>query len=510
MCLAHVHLEVDSATLAAVVDYIYTAEIEFTVDNVQRLVEASDLLQMDDLKAACEKFMLKRVEAANCIGFYKCASLHRLEQLQGSAWRVMLQRFKSVVSASEFKELACQELIDYLSDDGINVEDENIVFESVLVWVRHDPDNRKTSLRIILEHVRLAYCTMNYLHQVVDTCDVMTPECREYVHDAAKFHMQAALRHEISSCRMVARTSFNVKRRLLVVGGTSEVEGQINDCRYCHYLKEDDTSWELLTDTMSYGRFYSVCRVESGLLFTGGFQDCGTFMGGNPRRAKGDCFIFDFVEKTWKTLPQLNTARYHHCSVVMGDTVYVVGGLDADGNVVKSVERLDIKRRQWSSVAFIPQPVFFSVAISYGNDVYVFGGRDAEKNALRCSRRYDTVWGVWRSLADMPVACDLGSVVTLNNYIYVVGGYRKSCMRYDPATDCWKRLSQPRLKHGNAPAVVWQGNILVAGGDGDSKTKSSVIEQYDIDKNEWSDWDTELKAKLSHHFLFIVDLYDTV
>ena len=236
-----VPLKVDSATLASVVDYFYTAEIELTVDNVQGLVEARDLLQLDDLKAACEKFMLKQVEPTNCIGFFKFASLHRLERLQGGAWEVMLQRFKSVVSASEFKEQSCRELIDYLSDDGINVEDENIVFESVLVWIKHDLDNRQTSLRKILEHVRLPYCTIDYLHQVVDTGDVFTPECREYVHKAARFHMQATLRHEISSCRMVARTSFNVKRRLLVVGGGSRVEGEIEDYKYCHYFKEYGT-----------------------------------------------------------------------------------------------------------------------------------------------------------------------------------------------------------------------------------------------------------------------------
>ncbi|KAI0242680.1 Ring canal kelch protein [Lamellibrachia satsuma] len=419
-----VPLKVDSATLAGVVDYFYTAEIEFTVDNVQRLVQASDLLQLDDLKTACEKFILKQVKAANCIGFFKFASLHRLEQLQGGAWQVMLQRFKSVVSASEFKELSCQELIEYLSDDGINVEDENIVFESVLVWTRHDLDNRQTSLRKLLEHVRLPYCTIDYLHQVVDTGDVLTPECREYIHKAARFHMQATLRHEISSCRMVARTSFNVKRRLLVVGG-------------------------------------------------------------------------------------LNTARYLHASVVVGDTVYVVGGKGADGKVVKTFERLNVKRRQRTSLPDMPQSVYFPMAVSYGSGVYVFGGRDAKKKSASCARMY-TMWGEWRTLTDMPEVCDIGSVVTLNSYIYVVGGYRKSCMRYDPATDCWKRLSKPRLEHGNAPAVVWQGNILVAGGGGDSKTKSSVIEQYDIEKDEWSDWDTELTAKLSGHFVFNVDLYDTV
>ncbi|KAI0242681.1 hypothetical protein LSAT2_011755, partial [Lamellibrachia satsuma] len=58
----------------------------------------------------------------------------------------------------------------------------------------------------------------NYLHQVVDTCDVLTPECRVYVRQAAKFHIEATLRQEISSCRMVARTSFNVRNKLSTTG----------------------------------------------------------------------------------------------------------------------------------------------------------------------------------------------------------------------------------------------------------------------------------------------------
>lgn len=59
-----IHLELDSATLVGVANYLYTAEVEFSVDNMRRLFETSDLLQLDDLKAACEKFKLERLTAA--------------------------------------------------------------------------------------------------------------------------------------------------------------------------------------------------------------------------------------------------------------------------------------------------------------------------------------------------------------------------------------------------------------------------------------------------------------
>ena len=68
----------------------------------------------------------------------------------------------------------------------------------------------------------------------------------------------------------------------------------------------------------------------------------------------------------------------------------------------------------------------------------------------------------WSTLTDMPVACHHGAAVTLNDFIYVVGGNSKICLKYHPALDTWTTLSQPKQKHGLAPAVVWRGSILLA------------------------------------------------
>ncbi|KAK2179447.1 hypothetical protein NP493_489g03075 [Ridgeia piscesae] len=224
---AQVPLKVDSATLACVVDYFYTAEVEFTVDNVQKIVEASDLLQLDDVKTAGERFMLERVDAANCDGFRNFASLYRLKQLQEGTRQVMLDKFSSVVSEAEFKDLTCAKLIDYISEDDINAKDEDLVFESALVWVRHDTKNRTTCFRKILDHIRLPYCSINYMSEVIDTCDLFTSESREYVRNAIKYYNQAAARHDISSCRMVARKHFCMSQRLLVIGGDTNFDDEV-------------------------------------------------------------------------------------------------------------------------------------------------------------------------------------------------------------------------------------------------------------------------------------------
>ena len=69
------------------------------------------LLKPDKLKTACKKFMLKQVEASNCIGFHKLAILYQLNNNV---------RDKTIISISTFKELLCKELIEYISDVGIN------------------------------------------------------------------------------------------------------------------------------------------------------------------------------------------------------------------------------------------------------------------------------------------------------------------------------------------------------------------------------------------------------
>ena len=203
-------------------------------------------------------------------------------------------------------------------------------------------------------------------------------------------------------------------------------------------------------------------------------------------------------------MPPLFTGRLNHRSVSLGDSVYVVGGKGVGDTVLGTVECLNVRRRQWSAMAEMPQAVLDPAVATYGNRVFVFGGRDAQDVNLCCTQVLDTTRGHWSTRSDSPEVCELGAAVTLNDVIYVVGGFIRTCLKYTPATDTWTRLSQPREKHGNAPAVVWRGCILVAGGGG-PEPRSSVIEQYDPLTDTWSDWKSELNMKLCTHDMFNVD-----
>ena len=494
-----VQLTIEPDILTSIVDYMYTGEIELTVDNVESLVKAGDVLQLDTLKVACENLMLKQVEPANCVGFFKFATLYRLDKLQHKAREVMKSEFQTVVLNEEFKELSCKELIEFIKDDDVNVEDEDVVFDAVLDWVRHDLDNRKSSFQTIIEHVRLPYCSSNYLQHMKDRYDLFTPKCYEYLIEAMSFQADTVHQREMTSSRTVPRTNFRMKSCLLVVAGLISEEGKYDiEQNSCQYYKEDSNSWETLTQVPQFsGRLYSVCRVDRGLLLTGGYTD----------RAVNTCWLCDLVTKTWETMPPLTTARYYHRSVSFGDFVYVVGGKGLCNTVLASVECLTVKRKQWLSLPEMPQAVFAPEVVTFSNKILVFGGRDEPNKMLCCTQVFCTTHGQWSTLNNMPEVCSIGAAVTLNDSIYVVGGFNRTCLKYDPTSDGWTKLNKPHQSHGNAPAVAWRGSILVAGGDGSEK-ESPGIERYDPLTDTWSCCCiAPLKEKLSFHCLFDVDLY---
>ena len=499
---ATVQLTMEPEVLRSVIDYIYTGEIELTADKVERLVEACDVLQLDTLKTACDRFMVKQIEPSNCIGLSKFAALYQLNELHRIASGMMKSEFKTVAFVDEFKELSCTELIELIKDDDVNVEDEDVVFESVLGWVRHNLGKRKESLDVIMGHVRLPYCSRNYLRHIGDKGDLLTAKCLTYVHEAMAFQADTVHQHEMSSCRTLPRTNHRMKSCLLVVGGVKRVQGQTVVYNHCHYHEEGKVRWKLMTDLPnSVVCLYSVCRVEGGLLLTGGTIYSST---------QKECWLYDMATKKWEAMPPLATARRYHRSVSLDGCVYVVGGQGNGGNsALASVECLNVKRRHWSTMPDMPIAVFGSMVVTYKNKVFVFGGRNAQEVGMCCSQVLNVTRGSWNTVSDAPETCDIGAAVTLNDFIYLVGGSGRTCLRYEPASDSWTRISRPVQNHFEAPAVVWRGMILVAGGGDHPDKKSSAIEAYHPETDTWSVCSVaSINEKLALHFMFNVDLSD--
>ncbi len=186
---------------------------------------------------------------------------------------------------------------------------------------------------------------------------------------------------------------------------------------------------------------------------------------------------YNLTGDTVPTLPAMNDARsYLGYAPDKNGNAYAFGGLDANGNPLSSVERINPVNSHpaWSYVASMPTPLYnFPAVFNRTNYIYIFGGRTnaADGTEVATVRRYSVSANSWTNMAPMPVAV-AGSAATLGSdgKIYVFGGIADGITTdavqvYDPNANSWS-LSTPLpepLSLATA-GVDSLGRLLVIGG----------------------------------------------
>jgi large repetitive protein len=187
--------------------------------------------------------------------------------------------------------------------------------------------------------------------------------------------------------------------------------------------------------------------------------------------------VFDPTTSSWSLLPDMPTARGGATAQVLDNKIYVLGGLDIDGDSLSTVEVYDPLTNQWSSEAPL-QTRRDNLGSAVVDDVlHVFGGRTRNSdgsvvnNTLNTMEIYNPTLDSWSFGAPMPTGRRAMSVGTLNDRIQVIGGEAGPGgiafdvqEEYNPATGTWRPLpeiSTPR--HGAAFGTI-DDVIYVAGG----------------------------------------------
>lgn len=68
-----------------------------------------------------------------------------------------------VKESKEFTSLDVEDLMEILSDDELNVKNEEVVFDSVVKWIDEDPPARKTYLLDLLKCIRLGTLSSDFI-----------------------------------------------------------------------------------------------------------------------------------------------------------------------------------------------------------------------------------------------------------------------------------------------------------------------------------------------------------
>lgn len=195
----------------------------------------------------------------------------------------------------------------------------------------------------------------------------------------------------------------------------------------------------------------------------------------------------------WERRAPAGVVRSEVAAAVVGDRIYVVGGLTG-GGPTDAVEEYHPATDRWRPRAPLPQRVHHPAAASWNGKLYVIGGFVAQGvsiwHGITALYEYDPAADRWRARAPMPTSRGALAAVALGNRIYAVGGTDRSDTGalevYDPQADAWTSLKPMPTPRNHIAAVVAAGKIYVFGGRA-ARLRGNIgaTEMYDPSTDRW-------------------------
>lgn len=137
--------------------------------------------------------------------------------------------------------------------------------------------------------------------------------------------------------------------------------------------------------------------------------------------------VYDLVNNEWSILNEsynMPTARWACEAFLVGDKVYVLGGVDGFNQPTNKNECFDLTNLTWSTKQNLPRGLAYFSGCVFGNLIYIFGGYPASTNGKKVVV-YDTTNNTYIDKGDIiPYFVMLHRVYkTSNNNCLIVGGY---------------------------------------------------------------------------------------
>ena len=152
----------------------------------------------------------------------------------------------------------------------------------------------------------------------------------------------------------------------------------------------------------------------------------------------------------WRTVASLPVRRAEVGATVLGNRIYVAGGLDGGGRSLATFEAYDPTTDSWAELAPMPEPRDHVGVAALDGAIYVSGGSIFAAPAVRANLwRYDAAADRWTELQPMPQARWAHAMVALGGRLWVIGGKIKdtaqttAIVAFDPGRAAGSPISHP-------------------------------------------------------------------
>ncbi|KAM4693037.1 kelch-like protein 29 [Discoglossus pictus] len=472
---------INAEVLELLLEFVYTGSLIIDSANAKILLEAANKFQFHTFCKVCISFLEKQLTANNCLGILAMAEAMQCVELYNMAKAYALQNFPEVANQEEILNITREDFVSYISNDSLNTKAEELVYETVIKWIKKNPASRAQYSAELLAVVRLPFIHPSYLLNVVDNEELIksSEACRDLVNEAKRYHMLPHARQEMQTPRTRPRLSAGVAEVIVLVGGRQMIGMNQRTLTAVTCLNPQINKWYPLASLPFYDReFFSVVSAGDNIYLSGGMESGVTL---------ADVWCYMSLLDNWNLVSRMIVPRCRHNSLVYDGKIYTIGGLGVAGNV-DHVERYDTIINQWETVAPLPKPVHSAAATVCGGKIYVFGGVNEAGRAAGVLQSYIPQTNTWSFIESPMIDNKYAPAVTLNGFIFILGGaYARATTIYDPEKGNIK--AGPNMNHSRqfCSAVVVDGKIYATGGIVSSEGPAlGNMEFYDPKSNTWT------------------------
>ncbi|XP_006012911.1 ectoderm-neural cortex protein 1-like [Latimeria chalumnae] len=476
------HDSLHPEVLGLLLDYAYSARILINEENAESLLEAGDMLQFHDIRDASADFLEKNLHPVNCLGMMLLSDAHQCGRLFELAWQMCLVNFVNVCKTEDFLHLPKDKLLELILSEELEVEDESLVYEAVLDWVRYDLSRRHDELPDLLRCVRLALLPESYLKRKVASEELVIGHKlgREIVDEAIGCKLKI-LQNDGVVTGFCARPR-KVSQGLLLLGGQTFM------CDKVYAIDRQTKEIIPKTDIPSPRKECSACTIGCKVYVTGGRS--------SENGASKDVWVYDTLHDEWSKAAQMLVARFGHGSAELDNSLYVVGGHTAQTGSfpaspsvsIKQVEQFDPQANKWTLVAPLHEGVSNAAVVGARNRLFVFGGTSVNRKKLPKVQCFDPCLNWWTVAAKCPQPWRYTAAAVVGNQIIVIGGDTEfsaaSAFRFNSETNHWTKFGDVTAKRISCHAVASGNRLYVVGGYFGAQ-RCKTLDCYDPSSDTW-------------------------
>ena len=234
-------------------------------------------------------------------------------------------------------------------------------------------------------------------------------------------------------------------------------------------------------------------------------------LGGKRSRKKVNV-VFSLSQNTHREYASLDVGLYCHCSLMLNDHIYTMGGRFKRGDdfyTTNEVVKLNLKHEnaKWEKVVSMNKKRYLMGASVYRGTLFVACGADQNYNSLASCEYYLPASNKWKYAPPL-IQCRVGlALVSCDECLYAFGGYNTDDDEYlssaERLTDLdgeWQNIQPMQTPRRWFAAVNCNGVVYAIGGRSGEEISRALksVEKYDCAVNQWKYVNDINIARFSH------------